>query len=181
MGDALDTTAYSLPDVFDSQAESIRRAFDPETGEIRQPTYAYTRPYPDINDFEACMAYAAKISAFESKADERIADVIGETIYLSHVFVHEVRLQDDDEEGGYKRALRVVLEDEDGRTYEGVTDGILDSLRTLFSLPGIGHPSTWKRPIPVKVTQVATAGGRRVFKLTVDFGALTAKASKKSK
>ena len=130
--------------------------------------YYYSKPAPDRNS-EEYMEYAAEITRLMSKADARISEVLNETILLRHIFIHPVRYRmaqtSPDGEILYGEALRTVLIDEDGMTYESVSEGQIQGIKLLYQL--FGPPATWTRPIPVRVAQVPTRSGYRTFTLEV--------------
>ncbi len=133
-------------------------------------SYFCSLPEPDATDRQAVLKYAAQMTHFMSAGDYRISDVIGQEIALRHVFAHRVRVRNVDEESGevtYVPADRVVLVDDDGETYQGVSDGIVQSLLAIFAMPGIGHPATWTEPLPVVVKQTSVRNQWRTFRIVV--------------
>ncbi|MHB1669095.1 hypothetical protein [Thiomonas sp.] len=153
----------------------------PEATEQGRAAYVFTVPSPDVNDREAVLDYAGQVSLYTSGADYRVGDCINQRINLRHVFAHKVYLksEESDEFGREVRtpADRIVLIDEEGATYECVSRGIFASLVMLFQLPGIGHPTTWKEPLPVTIRQIA-GKVNRIFKIEV-WRDKPAKAAKK--
>lgn len=144
--------------------------------------YAYTKPAPDRADRAAYLAYAGDVTRLMSKADSKVSDCIGEIINLRHVFAHPVRInmgKDDLGNPVYLDAIRTVLLDEDGYTYECVSEGMVAGLGTIIQL--FGDPASWDGPIPVVVKQVNTTNGFRTFNLVVHSGADNGDKPKKRK
>lgn len=149
-----------------TRAEVVTESFFTRRGSL---AYEYTKPEPDPADRDAYLAYAAEVTALMSKADARISEVLGETIKLRHAFAHRVRIkQGVDQETGeirYLEAVRTVLVDEDGVSYECVSEGALQGLSVLFQL--FGHPANWRFAVPVQVKQIDTKAGFRTFSVIV--------------
>ena len=133
-------------------------------------TFAYSKPRPDDTDEAACEAYAADVLRYMGQADHRASEVIGEKIDMTGFFAHRasVRLPDvTDAYGGnaYRPVDRLVIIDADDATYECVSEGVIQSIIVLCQLPGIGHPSTWKKPRSVCFKQISVRNTFRTFKL----------------
>lgn len=88
--------------------------------------------------------------------DKKIADVIGEVILLKNIVAHTVDLVDE-QTGEMIQALRVILIDDKGISYEAVSGGIANSLSRLLQI--YGQPATWKEPIKIKARQKSTRNG----------------------
>ncbi len=119
--------------------------------------------------FEEKLDYTANILRMTSKADEQASSQANMRINLVHVLAHKVMLRDTDQETGEIRgtipADRLVLLDDEGRTYQAVSQGLMASLRLLFTL--MGTPDTWAQPVPVMLQDVALKNGRHTFKLVI--------------
>ena len=88
--------------------------------------------------------------------DKKLSDVIGETINLTNIVAHTIELIDE-ETGELIQALRVVLVDDKGVTYEAVSGGVANAISRLLQI--YGQPETWIEPIKVKARQKATRNG----------------------
>ena len=134
--------------------------------------YMFTKPLPDATNEDACLEYAAEISAYMGgSADHKVSEEIGTVIELRHVFAHKARVRNVDDhgdwDGTYNETDRLVLIDNDGESYECQSDGVIGSILAIFQLPGIGSPQTWKKPLRVVVKQVAVRDKWRTFKIQV--------------
>lgn len=150
-----------------SHLEDLARADWQTAGGL---TFAYSKPRPADDDEAACEQYAADVLRYMGKADNRAGEVIGEKIEMVHFFAHRasVRLDDvKDAFGGsaYRPVDRLVIIDADDSTYECVSEGVVQSILVLCQLPGIGHPSTWKKPRAVVFRQIPVRNTFRTFKL----------------
>lgn len=125
----------------------------------------FTAPEPDPSDRRAVLAYASQVSQLFGKADLRAADTVNVPILMSHVFVHRARVRQED--GSYIPVDRLVVLAADGTTYEAVSAGLFDSILMLFSLPGIGHPSKWAKPLPIMFKSVPVRNTWRTLKIEV--------------
>lgn len=146
-----------------------------ETGHISHIT---SLPAPDPADREACLDYAAAMTRYTGSVDDRMGDCIGEKIMMRHFLAHKVTMimrdadgtpmHDENGEVLKRPGERIVIIDDEGRAYEAVSEGVFASLAFMFSLPGIGHPSTWSEPLPVVIKQLSLDGGkRRMYKVEV--------------
>ena len=106
-----------------------------------------------------------KADTFESKAsvynainapDKKLSECINMIINVSDVVAHEVTLIDN-ETGEVTKALRTILVDTNGVTYQAVSVGVANSLQRIFSI--FGEPATWKNPLKVKPVQKTTNNG----------------------
>lgn len=82
--------------------------------------------------------------------DERIGDHINTTIELKEVLIESIELTDD-ETGEVITAPRTVVIDSKGKSYEAVSIGVFSALKRIVNI--FGEPSTWEKPIKVKVIQ----------------------------
>lgn len=133
-------------------------------------SFAFSKPRPADTDEEACEQYAADVLHYMGKADYRAGECIGEKINMVHYFAHRASVRLDevkDAYGGfaYRPVDRLVIIDSDDATYECVSEGVVQSILVLCQLPGIGHPSTWKKPRAVTFRQIPVRNTFRTFKL----------------
>lgn len=88
--------------------------------------------------------------------EKRIADCIGETIYLKDIIAHPIKLVDENT-GELMEAMRMVLISDKGVSYEAVSSGLVNAVQRILQI--FGQPSTWEKPIPVKPIQKSTRNG----------------------
>ena len=69
-----------------------------------------------------------------------------------------------EETGEVSVAPRVVLIDDKGKAYQSVSVGIYSSLKNIMFV--YGDPSTWEKPVKVKITQI-TKGKNKMLNLKV--------------
>lgn len=89
--------------------------------------------------------------------DKRLSDIVGETIEIKHVLAEMVELPNE-KTGEMNTAPRIVFIDPKGTSYVSVSVGIYNSVRKVFQV--FGEPSTWDKPLKVKVKQINKADKR---------------------
>lgn len=82
--------------------------------------------------------------------DFRIADKLNTEIALKDVLIQKFN-NVDDETGTIEEKYRVILIDEDGKTYASGSKGLYRSLGQLLAI--MGEPATWSEPIKIKVVE----------------------------
>lgn len=97
------------------------------------------------DEASATMLYKAMNSP-----DDGIANHINETIDIRNIFIQPVELPNE-ETGELLVQPRIVIFDNDGKTYATVSKGIYNALKSMCAI--VGTPETWKAPVTVKVTQ----------------------------
>lgn len=105
---------------------------------------------------DGSMASKARIFNAVNSPDKKISDCIGETILLKDIVAHPVILTDE-ETGEAVDAMRMVLVDVDGISYEAVSGGLANAVQRILQI--FGQPETWAEPIPVKPIQKGTRNG----------------------
>lgn len=88
--------------------------------------------------------------------DARVSDFIGKEIDLVHVVAHPITLTDENT-GEIIDALRVVLVDKNGKSYEAVSGGIANAVQRILQI--FGQPEEWENPIKVEPVSKATRNG----------------------
>ena len=114
------------------------------------------------------LAYASAALRMQSKADFRAAECVNEKINLVHILAHRVRIRNVDTDTGevtFVPADRLVLLDDEGKTYECVSQGLMQSVLLLVDL--MGQPSSWTEPIPVTIRNVSVRGTWSTLKLEI--------------
>lgn len=89
----------------------------------------------------------------------RLGDCINMTISVKHVFCEIVNCTNRDT-GETTKCPRVVLIGENGESYQAVSIGVFSALKKIFAIKG--EPSTWKKPVHLKVLQ-QTRGDRKML------------------
>lgn len=131
----------------------------------------FSRPEPDPKSptyEDEKVDYLADVLHMQSKADFKSASSVNERINLVHVMAHRVRIRNVDEKTGevtYVPADRVVMLDDEGRTFECVSGGLMQSLLTIFQI--VGQPSTWKKPLPITIKSVDVRSQWHTLKLEI--------------
>lgn len=91
---------------------------------------------------------------------ERLGDHINEVIMVKDLLIEIIELVNDNT-GELDRVPRMVLIDEEGKSYVAVSIGIFSALKRICSL--FGEP-TWNEPIPCKIKQI-TKGEKKLLSI----------------
>lgn len=105
---------------------------------------------------DGSLASKARIFNAVNSPDKKIADCIGETIQLTDIVAHPIWLTDENT-GETIEAMRMVLVDDKGISYEAVSGGLVNAVQRILQI--FGQPDTWETPIPVKPIQKGTRNG----------------------
>jgi hypothetical protein len=107
--------------------------------------------------------HAGKAGFFRSRQDaEGSAADMRQGIEVEHVTIHPVQLVSDQQGGEVVDAVRVVLISPDGMRYACVSKGVERSIHELVALYGL---PPWSPPLRVKLIEVQTRMGRRMYQL----------------
>ena len=90
---------------------------------------------------------------------EPIDEYLGETINLVDYVAQIVEFVNED--GEMQEGVRIVLIDDEGKSYAAMSDGLMKSLQTFVSV--MGSPATWPEPLPIKVVEVKSRRGFKFF------------------
>lgn len=93
----------------------------------------------------------------------RIGDEINETINVAHIFAENVTCKNE-ETGEQNTCPRIVLIDDKGEGHQSVSLAVFGATKKLMQC--FGHPSTWEKPIPVKIKQI-TKGKNKMLTFDV--------------
>ena len=108
---------------------------------------------------------ASKVKTLNAMtAAEPISEHLNKPIKLANFVCQAVEINDE-KTGESLDAVRVILIDDQGKSYAAISDGIMGSLRDLVSI--LGEPSVWESPLPVKVIEQKSRKGFRFFSLTI--------------
>lgn len=108
---------------------------------------------------------------FESKLEvlahmtdsEKIEDHLNKTLQITNIIVQAIEMLDE-ESGELKPQPRITLIDADGKAYSGISAPLYRDVKGWIN--ALGEPSTWKKPLPVKISKEGV-GNRRYFKALV--------------
>ena len=97
----------------------------------------------------------AKVFNASNNPEFKVADFINKVIVVKDVLAEQIELVDD-ETGKVDTAVRVVLIDVDGKSYQAVSNGIFNAVRKAIAI--FGEP-TWDDGIPILIKQVSVGKG----------------------
>lgn len=100
---------------------------------------------------------ASKMSLFIALSDAApLGEHLNETIRLANVVAQVVEVNDENK--GITEAIRVILIDDEGRAYAGVSGGLFKAIQNMFQI--IGLPTQWDGGvIPVRVVREKARSG----------------------
>lgn len=81
--------------------------------------------------------------------DFSLSDHFDEPIHVVDYLIHDCEIEDDN--GEKQDTKRLVLFDEDGKTYSTVSNSAYDSFGKIITI--FGEPSDWKGEISIKATE----------------------------
>lgn len=90
-----------------------------------------------------------------------ISENLGKTINLKNVVVQGIEMTNEDS-GEIQQVPRVILLDDKGTAYHAISKPVFNAVKNFIGI--LGQPSTWPKPVPVKVVQEGT-GNRKYFVL----------------
>ena len=102
-------------------------------------------------------------NALES-CDVLLNDIVGTTIEIKDIYVEEKEVADS-ETGEMKTKYRTILFDVDGKTYATGSYGIYNVLKKIVGIYGL--PTTWEKPLKVKVAKRPIGNGKSSLTLTL--------------
>lgn len=105
---------------------------------------------------DGSMESKAAIFNTVNSPDEKLSERIGEVIALRNIVAHPITLLDENT-GEMIEALRVVLVDDKGISYEAVSNGVANAISRILQI--FGQPATWTAPVKVKAIQKQTRNG----------------------
>lgn len=102
-------------------------------------------------------------NALES-CDVLLNDIVGTTIEIKDIYVEEKEVADS-ETGEMKTKYRTILFDVEGKTYATGSYGIYNVLKKIVGIYGL--PTTWEKPLKVKVAKRPIGNGKSSLTLTL--------------
>ena len=96
--------------------------------------------------------------------DALLNDCVGQEIELKDIYVEERQVVNE-ETGELKNKYRTILFDKNGQTYATGSYGIYNIIRKIVSIYGL--PTTWEKPIKVKVSKRPIGNGKQSLTLTL--------------
>ena len=103
------------------------------------------------------------LNALES-CDALLNDCVGQEIEIKDMYVEEKQVVDE-ESGEMKTKYRTILFDENGQTYATGSYGIFNVLKKIVGIYGL--PTTWEKPLKVKVEKRPIGNGKQSLTLTL--------------
>lgn len=91
-----------------------------------------------------------------SQPDMALKECVNIPIAMTHVSIEVCEVRS--ELNGDVIAPRIVILDEDGKSYQAVSVGVYQSLKRIFAL--FGTPDTWKGPLTVVPMLTSTKKGQ---------------------
>lgn len=91
-----------------------------------------------------------------SQPDISLKECVNIPIAMTHVSIEVCEVHS--EQNGDVIAPRVVIMDEDGKSYQAVSVGVYQSLKRIFAL--FGTPDTWSKPLTVVPMLTSTKKGQ---------------------
>lgn len=125
----------------------------PRTYDIKELTQPESNAFCSIK--EDTLEAKKLVYNASNNPSHKIDDYINKEIALKDVFVEIIELANENT-GELEQAPRIVLIDDEGESYQCVSNGIFGSLKKLMAI--FGEP-TWKNPIHVIVKQVKVKRG----------------------
>lgn len=102
-------------------------------------------------------------NALES-CDVLLNDIVGTIIEIKDIYVEEKEVVDS-ETGEAKTKYRTILFDVEGKTYATGSYGIYNVLKKIVGIYGL--PTTWEKPLKVKVAKRPIGNGKSSLTLTL--------------
>lgn len=102
-------------------------------------------------------------NALES-CDALLNDCVGQEIEIKDIYVEQKEVVDD-ETGVVKTKFRTIIFDKNGQTYATGSYGIFNILKKLVGIYGL--PTTWEKPLKVKVAKRPIGNGKQSLTLTL--------------
>ena len=127
-----------------------------EDGMIAELSAPATSAYCSLrpaNDDEDKMLYNAIMNS-----DYRLREVVNQTIAVRHIYCEIIDVTNK-ETGEVTKAPRIVIIDDEGKSYQCVSNGVFNSIKKLFQIKGM--PDRWEKPVDMAVKQVSR--GERVM------------------
>ena len=104
----------------------------------------------------------AKLFNAMNNPDERLADCINKRIKAKDLYIEVVNCTNE-ETGEVTACPRIVIIDENGKSYQAVSIGIYSALKKVIQVYGA---PTWETPVTLEVRQI-TKGNRKMLTLNV--------------
>lgn len=102
-------------------------------------------------------------NALES-CDALLNDCVGQEIEIKDIYVEGKQVVDE-ESGELKTKFRTILFDVNGQTYATGSYGIYNILKKIVGIYGL--PTTWEKPLKVKVAKRPIGNGKQSLTLTL--------------
>ena len=96
--------------------------------------------------------------------DALLNDCVGQEIEIKDIYCEEKQVVDN-ETGEVKTKFRTIIFDKSGQTYATGSYGIFNVLKKIVGIYGL--PTTWEKPLKVKVAKRPIGNGKQSLTLTI--------------
>ena len=125
-------------------------------GEIKQNVYC-------SKNVESELEKKDLFNALET-CDALLNDCVGQEIEIKDLYVEEKQVPDENT-GELKTKYRTIIFDASGQTYATGSYGIFNVLKKIIAI--YGYPSSWEKPLKVKVAKRPIGNGKQSLTLTI--------------
>lgn len=94
----------------------------------------------------------------------RLEECVNKEINLKHVYLETVEFIDEDT-GLSTPGIRIVLIDNDGKSYGCASKGVASALQKIFTI--FGTPETWEAPLKVCVREIRKSDKRKILTMGI--------------
>lgn len=101
------------------------------------------------------MKEKAQVYNAMNNPDHKVGDFINKVINVQNYLCEQIELTNE-ETGEIKTAVRTVLIDDKGKSYQGVSGGIFNALKKAIAIFGA---APWDDPLPCEIKQVNVGKG----------------------
>lgn len=103
-----------------------------------------------------------KLYSIMENADYRVADKLNTDILLKDIILQKYQ-NVNEETGEVIDKYRILLVDNEGKSYASASKGLYNSIVRLISF--LGEPSEWIEPLKINVVEVKTKKGQKTYSI----------------
>lgn len=108
--------------------------------------------------------HETKLAVLQAMTDSvAIADNLNKKIMVVNIVIQQVDMLDE-KTGEVKAQPRVILIDDKGTAFHGISGPLFRDVKNWFGV--LGMPATWPAPLPVKITRQGS-GNSQYFKASI--------------
>ena len=134
-----------------------------EASDLRDEIVGLSEGRKDLYSSLIADTFEGKLELLAAVTDAApVADAVNVPINLKHVIVQAVEVTN--ENGTVATVPRVVLLDDQGQAFYGISEGLYRSVTTYIKL--LGDPNTWAQPVKIIVKRAGKAP-RQYFTMTL--------------